>query len=305
LLYALIWWFRSAEKGGYMPNHEDDDLDLDDEIDEEEEAPQPRKQAKARKQPKRESRQSREAKANAEAQQRGQEAYANGEPRTANPYEQYSSTKSYWAYGWGEAWFAATGAKGIPVYSNMPTSFCTLAEANAIERRISTQLGNKFLEARDIAPALPWTLDQLAGTRWINIFTGQEEAIGPICIDRWGQAVAPRADDPFACTADDPFRRYINALGLWWNDRYVVEHWIRSDIWEPAQRLVWFSTELAHIRSSSISIGDPERQKKREREALAKQQQFADQHGLVLTTEQINAGRGQRRDGKPEQLSLF
>jgi hypothetical protein len=65
---------------------------------------------------------------------------------------------------------------------------------------------------------------------------------------------------------------------------------------------VWFSAELAHIRANA---NDPELQKKNERAVLAKQQRFADQHGLVLTTEQINAGRGQRRDGKPEQLSLF
>jgi hypothetical protein len=260
------------------------------------------KKAKSRTQPKRESREIREAKAKAEAQQRGQEAYQQGEPRSANPYEQYSSTKSCWMYGWGLAWFRATGAKGMPVYSNMPTSFCTPDEANAIERCISTKLGNKFLEARDTALALPWTLDQLAGTRWINIYTGREEAIGPICIDRWGQAVAPYANDPFARIADDPRSQYLNTLGLWWSDRYVIEHWLRCDHWRPEQRLVWFGAELAHIRGNA---NDPEWQKKHEREALAKQQRFADQYGLVLTTEQINAGRGQRKDGKPEQLSLL
>jgi len=32
---------------------------------------------------------------------------------------------------------------------------------------------------------------------------------------------------------------------------------------------------------------------------------LADEYGIVLTTEQINAGRGQRTDGPPEQLRLF
>jgi len=286
-----------------MPNmyDENDEIDLDDELDEEEEAPRRSKKAKARKKAKRESRESREAKANAEAQQRGHEAYANGEPRSANPYEEYSSTKSCWMYGWGMAWFAATGAKGMPVYSHMPSSFCPPAEANEMYQRASLLPGHRFnFESRDTAPALPWTIDQLPGSRWVNIYTGRETAIGPIGIDRWGQAVAPYANESFASL---PGAQYINTLGLWWSDRYVIEHWIRCDHWEPAQRLVWFGAELQDIRRSSS--GDPERHKKLERAALAKQQRFADQHGLVLTTEQINAGRGQRKDGKPEQLSMF
>lgn len=287
-----------------MPNlHEDDEIDLDDDLDEEEEAPQPRKQAKARTQPKRERRESREATANAEAQQRGQEAYANGDPRSANPYEPYSSTKSCWMYGWGLAWFAATGATGMPVYSHLPSVFCPPAEAQATYQDVAKLPGFRCnFESRDTAPALPWALDQLPGSRWLNIHTGREATIGPIGIDRWGQPVAPYANDPFSHTAADPRSQYVITLGIWTSDRYVIEHWLRCDHWEPEQRVVWFGGQLAHIRHSR---NDREGRRTAERAALAEQQRFADQHSLVLTTEQINAGRGQRTDGKPEQLNLF
>lgn len=94
------------------------------------------------------------------------------------------------------------------------------------------------LEKRETAlQMLPWTLETLPGTTWCNVHTGSRSLIIKIDTDRYGKAV------PFVEEGED-----FSTLGVWWDDRFCIENWIRIDHLPASGQLAWFCYEIDYLQ---------------------------------------------------------
>jgi hypothetical protein len=78
-------------------------------------------------------------------------------------------------------------------------------------------------------PALPWSLEALEGTEWINVHTFRIVTIG----------------DPSKAVGG------YGQLGYRHGDRFVIEHWVRWDVLPPAIQHRW---RWAHCKSLEARI---------------------------------------------------
>lgn len=88
-------------------------------------------------------------------------------------------------------------------------------------------------------PALPWPLEELAGTQWRNVTTATLRRVEGLLPNRWGQ---PVAFDP-AMVSD------WDGIGFWWGDkRYCISNYVRVDHLAPEIQLDWYLQRVLMIR---------------------------------------------------------
>lgn len=263
----------------------------------------------------------------------GVAAFERGEPLESAP-PMHEDLLREWRYGWGFANVATNQGHGIPLYSRIPLAFHDPAQI----RLFSRERDRKERESRtfrdDPGELLPWTMDQLSGTTWANIWTCHIETIGGVMADRWGQAVPTweRPEYPFSKT---PGHRHSPTfcIGHWYSGFYSIEHWIRLDVLTPAEQLVWYAGRVARLRDDIAQHRDSAQEIKENWErtsmpgtnyrlqiegvkshqrdlsiALQAMHAFAKQHGLYVSPDHINGTLWRDykpRTGAAEQLSLI
>ena len=85
-------------------------------------------------------------------------------------------------------------------------------------------------------------MEELVGTIWRNIHTGEEKNVHHLGINRFGK--------PVLCVAPAnlPVGQDLEIIGFWSGDRYLVEQWVRVDLQSKEAQLCWFGVELAWLR---------------------------------------------------------
>ncbi len=163
----------------------------------------------------------------------GLAAYTAGQPKSANPYGNPNSLtlkqevhhKAFlWHMGWGQGHFAEHGGKGVPVYTGIP--------ANCTPQMVDKRELPDVHERREHARLLPWTMDQLIGSVWVNLYTGRIETIIGLYCNRFGQP------QPGWNWMYSDVYIYINGPGVWL-ETYIVDHWMRFDTMEPTLQELW------------------------------------------------------------------
>lgn len=174
---------------------------------------------------------------------------------------------------------------------------------------------------RDGYPALPWALEELPGTAWRALYTGEgvwvdhlepkevyrKRAPGPLI----PMAAARPGDEALSVQ----FAREAH-IGFYDDGRFVIEHWVRVDHLTAETQLEWYGVEIAD-RQCTIRLlrqrlsemeAAPERvscyaanrnscrrdikfEQERLEGALALARGFADEHGLDLTPAMLNDWR--------------
>lgn len=172
-------------------------------------------------------------------------------------------------------------------------------------------LSHQDLGDRRSYPRLPWTFEELVGTRLSQpLHWRARHRHSP-----WGRAhgawVAAPSNHGRALRAArmDRFPRPL--LG----PSFVIEHWVRVDHWPPADQLPWFGLELRHYRSDIASLEgqlafllehwetcscpaenrnitqqDILSTRKAVEGVLARMRQFAGRHDLEVSPDLLNSG---------------
>lgn len=172
--------------------------------------------------------------------------------------------------------------------------------------------GHSNTRVRDQYPCTGWTMDELVGSQWVNIYTGGMETISHITIDRWDKAqLIPLSD----------VKRGDFGLGLWHGDRYVIDHWVRYDVLTPEEQLTWkvrrvmccqqqvdrANEDYQRHRKGPANANSKKHWLRHERQTLKQAlddlQAFCSQHGFAPGTEYVNAGINQ--SAEPVQMRLF
>ena len=123
------------------------------------------------------------------------------------------------------------------VYCPFPVG-CTLEQAAAIPGPTS-----RTLNMRDDYPALPWTMEELVGSDWRNVYTGGRERVLRIGHDRWKRPCLVTDFHDY-----EPEQEVVLSLGLWWTDeRYVIENEIRVDTLPPETEMEYALRQLARL----------------------------------------------------------
>lgn len=125
------------------------------------------------------------------------------------------------------------------VYSLFPAG-CTLEQAKGIRTPTS-----RTLNKRDKYPALPWSMEELVGSDWRNIYICKRERALRIGYDHWKRPCLVSSDH------DPGQREVVLSLGLWWNERYVLEHEVRVDTLPPEIEMQYALDELAQLVAAS------------------------------------------------------
>lgn len=150
-------------------------------------------------------------------------------------------------------------------------------------------------------PAWPWAIEELGDSAWRCLHSGMIKLVR-LTTERDGKPVLDAK----------------SILGCWTSqDRFVVEHWVRTDHLCPATQLMWFGVEIAYWRSEVEQwtqdscawqqahapfmdhAGRPGTRREALRQAhlevesaLKRARAFAACHGLSLGPEILNAGIG-------------
>ena len=101
---------------------------------------------------------------------------------------------------------------------------------------------------------LPWATEKLAGSRWRNIHTGTLVHVTGLVPRRRapeGPTLKYCQVATFVQAQDVSLRTLLDELGLWWNGRYLVEHWTRIDLLTPREHWAWFEAEARHIQAGA------------------------------------------------------
>lgn len=145
------------------------------------------------------------------------------------------------------------------VHSPFPAG-CALDDARAIEKANPIMSGT--LHLRDSFPALPWSMEELVGSEWRNLYTGSRSTIIHVGKDRWGQSVLVEDDRVLPVPPDG---EVVLSLGLWWKtadgpacasthadrrEMYVVENEIRVDVLPPDLQFVYALRDVEHLMAN-------------------------------------------------------
>lgn len=263
--------------------------------------------------------------------QAGQAAHAQGVPDDAPP-ALHAELLGHWQRGWRVA--AAEAARGRGV---MIATIYNPAERDihALRRTChSWQPGWHGPDRRPEFPTAPWTMAALIGTTWRNLHTGSVVTVDQVHADGFGHPHLCAGLSAYGNDALYPHPR--DHIGIWIDDRYVVEHWVRVDHWSPAAQLPWYALRIARFRDaiaqSQASAAEIQANWARTscastnyhlalRAATSAQAElpgalddlhaFAARHGLAVTPDLINATAYRRpalaggAHAQSEQLSLF
>jgi hypothetical protein len=156
---------------------------------------------------------------------------------------------------------------------------------------------------REDYPRLPWTMREVVGSRWCNVYTGAETAVLELVESDHAEPLLKHRKG---------FGSDVLGLGLWYGDRCVVDNWVRIDHLPPTTRLGFFEMEIARLRDklaraerslSGLSPGDScyaQNKNLHEQEieslnddvgdAIGRMTAYANRHNLSLGLERINAG---------------
>lgn len=93
---------------------------------------------------------------------------------------------------------------------------------------------------------LPWPLEALPGTTWCNINNGGRIQISRIGTNRWGNS------EPISESNEDGF------LGVWREDKFCIDHWVRIDHLPSSCQLAWFCYQIDYLRREIKQERTPE-----------------------------------------------
>lgn len=162
-------------------------------------------------------------------------------------------------------------------------------------------------------------MEELVGSTWRNIHTGEGHVIHHLDVNRFGRPVLCAALPP---EADEPYGQALEIVGFWSGDHYLVEEWVCVDLQSEETQLRWFRVELAWLssqitfcenkmteyRSDAINSGLYERVMKGHQSQLqatmTRMREFADQHRLCIPIEVLNSGPHDS-DRAPAQMAMF
>jgi hypothetical protein len=83
-------------------------------------------------------------------------------------------------------------------------------------------------------------MNQLVGTSWRNIHCGSLVRVEPVEHDTWNHPVLP-------ILSEHSCGELMWVLGLWAEERYVVEDWVRVDLLSQQEQVRWGEFRLAYI----------------------------------------------------------
>ncbi len=137
------------------------------------------------------------------------------------------------------------------VHSPFPAG-CALDDARAIAKAKPIMSGT--LHLRDSFPALPWSMEELVGSEWRNLYTNSLSKVVRVGKDRWGQSVLVE-DDRTPCVPVLPDGEVVLSLGLWWKtagrrEMYVVENEIRVDVLPPDLQMAYALRDIEHLMAN-------------------------------------------------------
>ena len=167
--------------------------------------------------------------------------------------------------------------KGIPLYGRYTSDDpATLAAAVA---RNHQDFRRRQEMPRDEYPILPWTMDQLPGTAWRNLYTFGLETIHEIRENRDGKL----GPDP------DIYINSMFSIGLWANARFVIGHYVRVDHLPPTIQMQWHMSRLSYQARQATKARDTlQKQKsaytKRDLQYRLDQLTQASQHARAFAT---------------------
>jgi hypothetical protein len=266
-----------------------------------------------------------------EAFDAGKAAYAEGVGRDAGeshypPADDLHDLKlaQHWQQGWDAGLVAVERGAGVPLYSQIPSTFTDPEACIAAARGSSRQWK---LKSRDAYAALPITMGELPGTTWVNLWTGTRITIARIEANGWGKPVPIEGSDLDRPHPGRERHRYgVLGIGLWWYDRYLIENWVRFDTLPPEAQLRWLlvpvrrahesiATARAQVReydaaphlvscysaNRNLRLNEIARGKESLAKALETARHFADQHGLFVSPDELNAAILGEDDEQPSE----
>jgi len=85
---------------------------------------------------------------------------------------------------------------------------------------------------------LPWSMEELPGTTWRNAYTLHAHTIKVLATDRWDRL------------GPDPDEQTLGMfkVGLWRDDRFCIEHWVRVDHLPARIRQAWAVKRVRYCR---------------------------------------------------------
>jgi hypothetical protein len=91
--------------------------------------------------------------------------------------------------------------------------------------------GHRCFATLEAWPALPWLVEELVGTQWINLHTCEVVTIEAVT------KAKPGIDEGY------------NRIGfVYENRRLIVEHWVRWDVLPPEAQLAWYCAKLRYLQ---------------------------------------------------------
>lgn len=79
-------------------------------------------------------------------------------------------------------------------------------------------------------PALPWTVEELVGTQWVNVHACEVVTIEEVT------SAKPRVDEGY------------NRIGFVHRGNLIVEHWVRWDVLSSPAQLAWYCERLIRLQ---------------------------------------------------------
>lgn len=168
-----------------------------------------------------------------------------------------------------------------PVYSPLPAWHTEAAAASDYSQRVQLD-GPALYVGRDAYPPLPWTFSELVPSAWRNSYTGGLFQVGEL------RYVSEH--HPYPSLVEAGGQRWPASIGLWWNQRFVIEHWLRVDHLPVAVQLQWFALELGYHRRRLAEVQISRHRERFDVEAIQRAiqaaeraaRQFAIEHTLPL-----------------------
>ena len=136
-----------------------------------------------------------------------------------------------------EAPTVSYGSTGTLLYS--PLSIDSEASYEQV-----CSLSEQICIQRDAYTALPWVMESLVGTTWRNISTGESQVVHHIGVNRFKKPVLCKAP----VQTKKPGGAFLECIGFWSDNRYIVEHWVRVDHLKPLTQVYWFGLQLGWLR---------------------------------------------------------
>lgn len=163
---------------------------------------------------------------------------------------------------------AAVDIADWPAHSPLPAWHTDATAASEYSQLVQLD-GSALYVERDQYPALPWHLGELVQSAWRNIYTGglfQARELRPLSKHHGYPSLIESGNQPWP-----------DSIGLWWNERFVIEHWLRVDHLPVTVQMQWFAFELAYRRRCWAELQVSRHRDRFERDSLQRAIQAAEQ----------------------------